>query len=161
MTNIDTQHNERSLARFAGKVIGILLVLGITGQAQQPGSSVLLPESTVPVAPICTGKKEVCKGWKPTKEDIQELDANLSQIAHLKSDWGSGPINHPERYFRQYVAVKIAEQELIYVNAFCISPPADWQQHLHVVLDGGTCFWQAIYNPKTKKFSHLIINGRA
>lgn len=162
MPSAGPRHKNRVIATFICKVIGTLLVMFvIIGEAQQPGISVLLPESAAETAPICRGKSHVCEGWKPTKEDIQGLEANLSQVAHLKPDRGTGTINHLGRYFRQYVAVRIAEQNLIYVNAFCSPLSEDWQKNIVVVSDGGTCFWQALYNPKTKRFSHLMINGLA
>jgi hypothetical protein len=71
-------------------------------------------------------------------------------------------IEHPERYFRQYIGVSHREQRRIYINAFCIDPPpSDWRTHLYTVIDGATCFWQALYDPITKTISDLTINARA
>jgi len=54
------------------------------------------------------------------------------------------------------------QRKSIYVNAFCDNPPpATWKKQIYVVVDGWTCYWQAIYDPATKEFSSLTINGRA
>jgi len=47
----------------------------------------------------------------PTKVDIDDAEANISQVAILKAEgWSSMiHIDHPERYFRQYVPVRRAE----------------------------------------------------
>jgi hypothetical protein len=71
-------------------------------------------------------------------------------------------IEHPEQYFRQYIAVKVSGQNRIFVNSFCDeTPPSDWHDKLYVVTDGATCFWQALYDPATKLFSNLRIDARA
>jgi hypothetical protein len=50
-------------------------------------------------------------------------------------------------------------RKLFYVSAFCESPPPErWHRQLYVVSDGGTCFWQAFYDPALKKYFHLTIN---
>jgi hypothetical protein len=100
--------------------------------------------------------------------DIESLERNLSQVSNLRAtNWNSEiHINHPEEYFRQYVAVLSAGKKLIFVNAFCediknSSPSPDWRNHLEIIADGGTCVWHALYDPFTGKFSGLEINGRA
>jgi hypothetical protein len=50
----------------------------------------------------------------------------------------------------------------LYLNAFCDeNPPAYRRQRRVIVADGATCYWQAFYDPATKKYSHLTINARA
>ena len=69
-------------------------------------------------------------------------------------------IDHPGSYFRQYVFLREG-RKLFYGSAFCESPPPErWHRPLYVVSDGGTCFWQAFYDPALKKYFHLTINHR-
>lgn len=128
MLNDGPLNKNRFFAIFICKVIGALILFVIICYAQQSGTSVLLPESAATTVSICTGKKEICKGWKPTKEDIQGLEANLSQISHLKSNWRDANIHidYPKRYFWQYLSVTITGENLIYVNAFCVSCCSRW-----------------------------------
>ena len=146
-----------------GKVLiitGILLVQLTASRGQSDQRAVILPQG---------GAREIARGgtWQPTKEDIAGLEASLEQVSHLKPENGpassSDHIEHPEGYFRQYVGVIRAGKRRIYVNAFCsdFPPPPDWQKRLVVILDGGTCVWQAIYDPSAKRFLSLRINGVA
>jgi hypothetical protein len=102
--------------------------------------------------------------WTPGKADIAELEASITQISKLQiTGWTSAlHIEHPERYFRQYVPLIRKGRRIFYVSAFCENPPPEnWRKRLFVVSDGGTCFWQALYDPETGKYSHLTINARA
>jgi len=138
-------------------MLSLLFMLVTGAQAQQDARFVLLP------ARAASGIANQGT-WKPTKADIDAVEANISQVSSLKSG-GRSPaihIDHPERYFRQYVPIIQAGQKRLYVNAFCDEPPPYWHSRLVVAItDGGTCYWQALYDPATKKFSHLRINARA
>ena len=87
------------------------------------------------------------------------------QVAELKiRGWEATNIriDHPDKYFRQYVGVRHRGKRQIYINAFCDDrPPSDWRTRFYVVIDGATCDWHAFYDPGTKTFSDLTINGRA
>jgi hypothetical protein len=133
-------------------------------RAQHSERYVLLPSREVESIPT-RKHDEVFKktGWKPTATDIASLERSLPQITALQSDgWNTKVrIDHPEKYFRQYVAVSLAGTNLIYVNAFCeYPPPPSWRDQLYWVDDGATCYWQALYDPANKTFSHLTINDR-
>jgi hypothetical protein len=41
-----------------------------------------------------------------------------------------------------------------------VEPGDSWRKHLIVVMDGGKCYWNAVYDPATQKFSDLVVNGR-
>jgi hypothetical protein len=102
--------------------------------------------------------------WQPSQLDIDALEANLPQLSALSpSGWKPvRHIEHPEQYYRQYIGVTVHSNNLIYVNAFCDNPPPPtWKTQLYIVIDGGTCYWQAFYDPAAKKFSNLMIDGRA
>jgi hypothetical protein len=91
------------------------------------------------------------------------LEANLPHIADVPAK-GWKPVqhvDHPEKYFRQYVACVAAGKKKIFVNAFCETPPSpDWRSRLLFTADGGSCFWHVTYDLATKIFSGLEINGR-
>jgi len=144
-----------------------LSTLLLAGAAQTPQESrfVVLPSHSVPNIPARVMHDVDSFGsWEPSTEDIDGLEANLVQVTALKiTGWSSNiHIEYPERYFRQYIGVSHRKQHRIYVNAFCDDPPPpDWRTHLYVVIDGATCYWQALYDPVTKTFSNLTINARA
>ena len=102
--------------------------------------------------------------WQPAKADIDLLEASLDQVANLRAEnlprHTRLAIDHPERYFRQYVAIVRKGKRLIYINAFCNQFLVSyWRQQLVVVFDGGSCCWQAIYDPAQSKFSALRIDA--
>ena len=102
--------------------------------------------------------------WEPTLGDMNDVEANLAQITALsKADADpSRHIDSPGEYYRQYLAVLIDGKKNIYVNALCsVDQESNWRKRLIVVADGGKCFWHAMYDLSTQKFSNLTINGRA
>jgi hypothetical protein len=159
--------------------VAILLVVRHRHQTPTPAPSqhgnsgtragieyVLLPASeAVAYSKFLTGgSKAEVQSWEPTVADIEGLEANLAQLqSAVENGQKSGRhIDDPHRYLRQYVAFTQDGTAKIYVNAFCSaqgSDPNEWHKHLVIALDGGTCFWHALYDPSTQKFSDLAING--
>ncbi len=137
----------------------LILFVSVAGaQAQQETRYALLPSSAA------NSIFAVQTAWSPTKADLANAEAGITQIALLKAEGWSYAIHieHPERYFRQYVPAHRAGKNILYVNAFCDEkPPAYWRKRLMIVADGATCYWQAFYDPTTKTYSHLTINARA
>ena len=135
------------------KNIGTILLLVISCQGQTSTRFVVLPPRAASGI-ASSGTRQ------PTKDDIDGLEASLSQVSSLKAvNWPTSSnirIDHPEQYLRQYVAVIRGGRKEIYINALCdqILVP-DWRQRLVVVSDGATCFWQALYDPTTKRYSDL------
>jgi hypothetical protein len=127
---------------------------------------VLLPASeAAPYAKLFSADHEAdFQSWEPTVADIEGLEANLPQISSL-ADSEPNPRRHiddPHHYLRQYVAFTQGGKQKIYINAFCSTQRADsidWHKHLVLAIDGGTCFWHALYDPATQKFSSLAINS--
>lgn len=123
-------------------------------------SFALLPESEVATyAERFTDPKSRLESWEPTVADINDLESNLPQIAVLSE--GPEHIEHPDQFFRQYLAVVTNGWRTIFVNALCTREghTDDWRKRLVYVRDGGKCFWHATYDPATQKFSYLEIDG--
>lgn len=71
-------------------------------------------------------------------------------------------IDDPERTpflkgYRQYAGLVVDGERLIYINSFC-KEFTDWQSNVIIVMDGGPCFWNAIYNVTTGEVEHLYVN---
>lgn len=100
--------------------------------------------------------------WEPTVADIDGAETSLSQISALSDNNPGGHIEHPDQYFRQYLAISIAGTRSLFLNAACtVQQDNVWRKHLVFVFDGGKCFWHATYDPSTRKFLELRINGLA
>ncbi len=127
--------------------------------------AVLPPHSQATILPVLQWDKGSYASWTPSQTDIEGLESKLSQISELKiRSWESTSIRieHPEKYFRQYVGVKHHGKREIYINAFDDDPPPPgWRTRLYVVVDGDIGYWHAFYDPDTKTFSDLTINARA
>lgn len=146
-------------------ICSVALALVATAASQQANRYVLLPQSAGNLSFRLFDDGSRLGAWQPSRSEIDELEANLSQISKLNITGGESTrhIEYPEAYFRQYIGLTDSKQrKRIYVNAFCDDPPpSTWKTQLYVVMDGWTCYWQAFYDPATKKFSNLLINGRA
>ena len=151
----------RSLATIS------FLIFGLAGAAQVTPDR---PYAVLPTAgwhaasmPFQQVDAGTYGSWHPSSSDIASLESGLSRISDLTAvNWRSSVrIEHPRSYFRQYIGVSNKRAPRIFINAFCDDAPPNWHNRLVIVMDGGTCFWQALYDPATKKFSDLTINGRA
>lgn len=149
------------------RLVAVVLALCAVGAHAQPEEQALiLPQSEAkPMVGKTMEPKLVTTGtWDPTETEVGPLEANLNQIANLSHANSSyRRIEHPEKYFRQYLGLLAGSRKFIYVNAFCGindgKPPREWRSKLVVIWDGGSCVWQAIYDVSTNKFISLSVNG--
>lgn len=128
----------------------------------KPGFALLPASEIFNAANFFAGPRSRLESWEPTVADINDLESNLSQITALssKDPDANRHIDNPNQYFRQYLAVMIDGKKTILVNAICtVAPGQDWRKHLAVAKDGGKCFWHAIFDPASQKFSDLNVNG--
>ena len=143
----------------------LLSALSLAQSGENQRYVVLPPHSQASIPPVLLWDRGSYASWTPSRTEIDELEAKLPQVSGMKiRGWESTPIRieYPEKYFSQYVGVRHGGKRRIYVNAFSDDPPPpDWHRHLYVVIDGATGYWHAFYDPDTKTFSDLTINGRA
>lgn len=144
-------------------------------QAQSDNRSVVLPQG----AAAKFAKKQLCSRpappkfdgtWMPTDTDIRALESRLLQVSELRTHEGplsraGRKIENPAAYHRQYLGIRIAGKNLIYVNAFddfllgqASEGKIDWRTTPVVACDAGHSGWGAVYDPATAKFSHLEID---
>lgn len=122
----------------------------------------LLPESEITAySSLLPAPRGRIEGWEPTVADVESLEDNLSQIRALSGRIpdANRHIDNPQQYFRQYLAVAIDGRRAIFVNALCsVEHTENWRKRLAVRSGDGKCFWHAVYDPATQKFSDLAIN---
>jgi len=140
------------------------------GQSSRPAATksgpgfALLPASEVQPWSKYFAPESHAESWEPTLGDMNDVEADLPQITTLsKSDSDSTRhIDTPGEYYRQYLAILIDGKRRLNLNALCsVDQNANWRKRLIVVMDGGKCFWHAMYDPSTRTFSNLSVNGRA
>ncbi len=101
---------------------------------------------------VATYRHDV-EGWTPTEADLQEAeDAVLAAPAGDRAPQIDG--------YRQYVGIIEDGQRKIVVNSMCMELDG-WTESYIEVADGGSCFWNAVYNVDTGELESLIVNGEA
>lgn len=88
-------------------------------------------------------------GWVPTVEQVTVAEAAISAE--------QGPLDH----YRQYVGFTENGQQKIYINGFCDTWDTDWRTTPIVVMDGGDCYFGAVFNVDTGDLESFIFNGDA
>jgi hypothetical protein len=63
-------------------------------------------------------------------------------------------------YKRQYWGDDKNGKQVIVLFAMC-RPVDGWQERQVLILDGGDCYFMVDYDPATKTFSNLSVNGEA
>jgi hypothetical protein len=104
--------------------------------------------------------------WTPSPEQIAQLEVQLKpylerattpQAKVIAAGLGS--------YKRQYLGISDdGGRRWIFVNGFCEGfwkRDDSWRDEFVIVFDGGTCYFQVLYDPSSSQFGPLAINGNA
>ena len=100
--------------------------------------------------------------WQPDKADIVVLESHIEEAAAN----GSSPSQQPrpeslDGYVRQYAGIIENGEKKIYVNGMCHVDGDSWKHSPYIVMDGGPCFFTAVYNVGTEEFELFWYNGDA
>jgi hypothetical protein len=155
------------LARISAAVLAASVLLAVWASASEerspPGRIYSADEAErLSVGSYAHGLEDATPYWTPTDAEIRVLEAALPEF--LAKSWPAdrGRLDGLEQYRRQYFGLSREGRRVIFVNAFC-GPFAetlpDWQKRLVTVSDGGGCFFQVYYDPSTKEFRDLRVNG--
>ncbi len=148
---------------------------------------VILTSDHVPQAAYLSREK-VTGFWTPTGSDIAVLEARLRDaLEAAESNPGlldppsaedaqrrayvSGEIGkileHLSEYRRQYLGIRLSQEQRIWVNFFPGEPSARpdpfvyWENRLVTVLDGGFQYWSIQFDPETMTFVEFYSHGYA
>jgi hypothetical protein len=141
----------------------LVLILACSPSSKRPGElpGVILSSDQVKK----TGLPGSTNPWTPTEGQIQELEARLPDyLMSLKDPTAHLIADSLITYHRQYLGLREGAKNLVYVNAFCqehSSWPSNWKTEFVFVQDGGPCYFQVYYDPESKVFSRLAVNGDA
>jgi hypothetical protein len=91
--------------------------------------------------------------WVPAEADLRAAEDELAQ--HMARTPGLGAEMLDAR--RQYGGFVEDGERKIFVNSFCADFD-DWRSDIVYVLDGGSCFWQAVYNVDSGTIELIWVN---
>ena len=99
--------------------------------------------------------------FEPSASSIESFKIALS--AYVQANTDVSMLNLAV-YKYQFIGLAIEGERALFANAFCPSQWRDdptWRANLVVVDDGGNCYFQAAYDPKTKLIIWLYVHGWA
>jgi hypothetical protein len=87
--------------------------------------------------------------WEPATADVQAAeDALLEEQGALAQ-------------FRQYAGFVEDGDRKVLINGFCDAFETNWYRQVVIVMDGGDCFFQAVFNVDTGELERFSFNGNA
>lgn len=99
--------------------------------------------------------------WSPSPEQINEVRSRIAPFVQQQAKVQHQELPIWSQYSFQYQGQLDDGKKIIFVNAFCISPPEYTLRKFVEEFDGGPCFFQVKYDPQKKMFLQLIFNGSA
>jgi hypothetical protein len=115
------------------------------------------------VLAIATGSWTAIPGgtWALSPQQILEVRSRVE--SHVRSEAGSHNVQLPawSQYSFQYQGRTEGQSRVVFVNAFCIPPPAYARSEFVVVFDDGPCFSNVKYDVEKRKFLPVSFNGHA
>ena len=99
--------------------------------------------------------------WTPDQVVVAQLQIALQPYVVAQASDQHRKLQSWSSYWFQFQGRGNAGGKFIFINAFCSAPDAFAAKQFLQVLDGGTCYFELKYNPKTKTFYGLGFNGVA
>jgi hypothetical protein len=99
--------------------------------------------------------------WTPDQAAEAQMQAVLQPYVVAQASAQHRKLRPWSSYSFQFQGRGSAGSNFIFINAFCSAPNAYAAKQFLQVLDGGTCYFELKYNPKTKTFYDLGFNGVA
>jgi hypothetical protein len=97
--------------------------------------------------------------WRPDAATVKLAQASLKPAVLKQAAADRESLPEWKSYNFQYQGREISGRKVVYVNAFC-QPMSYADKELVQVLDGGPCFFFAIFDVATGKYASVAFNGR-
>ena len=126
-----------------------------------------LAETPSPRLPIVTFEVGPIAQWKPSPEQIREVEIALRNAFNkAREKLAASPFNPKElsNYGRQYIGTVTDQHRTIEVIGFCHAlglSESELSKTPLMVRDGGACFFRGEYDPDKKIFTSFYFNGDA
>lgn len=95
--------------------------------------------------------------WLPDESWLEQVEEILVEWADTYDDSRRAPILDGYRQYGGYIE---NGDRKIFINSFCREFDG-WRRGHVRVMDGGACFWNAVYNVDTGEMEKLYVNGVA
>ena len=96
----------------------------------------------------------------PTEAMVAEAEAALPAYVANAPRATTRIIDELASFERQYLGFETNDGPVLVINALC-DPSFDTANSVVIVMDGGDCFWQAVYDLTTHEFTQFSVNGDA
>ena len=103
--------------------------------------------------------------WTPSRENVLAMEKGVATFLQENPDLfylDEAPAwERLDEYNSQYIGIILEGRKIIYANYFCNSMGTDWKKDFLLVMDGGDCYFQFKYDPASREFFDLQVNGEA
>jgi hypothetical protein len=130
----------------------------------QADHSAVIPAQNARLMKLCSRPgPSFDHAWEPSAAQIADLEADLPMLASQTARGcclNGFRITDLASSWRQYLGVVVNGKRLIYINGFSAEKPGEhWKTEPVIICDGGGAAWGALYDPATRRFSDLALNG--
>lgn len=108
---------------------------------------------------LSTGDTDL-PAFTPADAMVAEAEAALPAYVAASPRATERIVDNLKTFQRQYLGFETPDGPVLAINAFCDSV-YDPASSVVIVMDGGDCYWQAIYDLTTHAFTHFSVNGNA
>ena len=99
--------------------------------------------------------------WQPSDLQLDEARSQLMPYVSRQASLSGETLPNWSEYTFQYQGQELRGKPVIYVNAFCSEPPPTATGEMVFVLDGGTCYFDAYWDPVEKIYLNVLFHGKA
>lgn len=149
-------------------ILILLLTVACSAQNERGKNWVIFSEAQAKelgIADWFAANGETTGYWTPAEENVLAIENGVAAFLQANSDQfrsQGAPVGKKlDDYNRQYLGITLGERKIVYANFFCASFETDWQTEFVIVMDGGACFFQFMYDAGSGEFFNLQVNGNA
>ncbi len=103
--------------------------------------------------------------WQPARTDVLIIMDGAAAFLQSNSEsfhtQGTPVWERLDEYMVQFFGITLDDRRIVYANYFCTDTERDWRKEFIMVMDGGQCFFQFMYDADTGEFFNLRVNGEA
>lgn len=150
-------------------ILFVITLLVLSACSNQQGDNwVILTEkqsAEIGIAEWYAEEGQTTGYWIPTREDALAIQDGAAAFLQSNADrfhsQGTPVWEQLDEYMVQFLGILLDNRRIVYANYFCTDTGQNWRKEFILVMDGGKCFFQFMYDADTGEFFHLRVNGDA